>query len=173
MDRPTVGSLFALGDRGPAPQSDLGKVCGSLEVRSRLPWLVIDKHFSFGGKRDCVSSFHRADAYAIQRQIRVFDSDRIQGKIMFTAKDAVAAKKVAADFEANLAQATKNIAIAATTEKEFGPLVEVLKSIKATTNQQTITMEGHGGVEAVVAMFKVWFLRVQAVPVGAPAGRGN
>jgi hypothetical protein len=98
----------------------------------------------------------------------------IQGKIMFTAKDAIAAKKLAAEFEEGLARANKEIAIAATTEKEFGPLVEVLKNIKATTNEQTITMEGHGGAEAVEALFKAMLFRtLRPVPAGAPPGRDN
>jgi hypothetical protein len=66
----------------------------------------------------------------------------IRGKIVFTAKDAAAAKKIAAEFEEGLARAADEIAKAATIDKEFGPVVEVLKSIKATTNEQTITIEG-------------------------------
>jgi hypothetical protein len=95
-------------------------------------------------------------------------TDVITGKVMFTAKDADAAKTLHAKFEAGLARATEEITRAAGAMKELEPLVEVVKGIKLSNKDQTVTFEGKGGPEVIEAAFKsLFFARASApVPVG-------
>jgi hypothetical protein len=92
----------------------------------------------------------------------------IQGKVNFTAKDAEGAKKLAAEFEAGIAKATAELTKQAEVQKELAPLIDVFKSLKVTTKEQTITIEGKGGADAVVATIKSWFTLRQSAPARVP-----
>jgi hypothetical protein len=98
----------------------------------------------------------------------------IKGKVHFTARDADTAKELAAKFEVGLAEMHKEVAREAVRNKELGPVVDVVKSIKVTTNEATITMEGHGGAEAVEALIKAFFMEIgAAAPVRVPPAPGK
>jgi hypothetical protein len=95
----------------------------------------------------------------------------IKGKIHFAARDADTAKKLAAEFEEGLAEMHKHIAREAVRNKDLGPVVEVVKTIKGTTNEATITMEGHGGAEAVQALIKAFLFEAGGAAPAPPAGK--
>jgi hypothetical protein len=96
-------------------------------------------------------------------------TDEIKGKVVFTAKDAEGAKALNAKFEAGMAQATAELTKEVTRRKELEPVLEVLKGIKQSSKDQTVTFEGKGGPETVEAFIKGMFLsRVQSVPVPPP-----
>jgi hypothetical protein len=95
----------------------------------------------------------------------------IKGKIHFTARDADTAAKLAAKFEAGIAQMHKGVAGEATRNKELGSLVDLIKTIKPTANEQTITVEGKGGADAVVALIKAMLFEIRGGAAAPPAGR--
>jgi hypothetical protein len=94
-------------------------------------------------------------------------TDVIKGKVVFTAKDAETAKAVNAKFEAGLAQATAELTREAARQKELEPVLEVLKGIKQSSKDQTITFEGQGTAETLEAFVKAIFMS-RAVSVPAP-----
>jgi hypothetical protein len=95
-------------------------------------------------------------------------TDQIAGKVTISVKDAATAKTLHAQFEAGLAQATAEVTKAVGAMKELEPLLEVMKGIKLSNKEQTITFEGKGGPEAILAAFKgLFFARGgAAVPPG-------
>jgi len=99
--------------------------------------------------------------------------DDIKGKIHFTARDADIAKKLAAEFEAGIAEAHAHIAKEAVRNKDLAPVVEVVKTIKTSANEQTITVEGHGTASAVEALVRAFFFEIGGVgaPTAPPAAK--
>jgi hypothetical protein len=81
----------------------------------------------------------------------------IKGKIHFTTRDADTAKKLAAEFEVGLARMHEEIAREAVRNKDLAPVVEVVKTIKSSVNEQTITTEGKGTAASVEAFIKAMF----------------
>jgi hypothetical protein len=95
--------------------------------------------------------------------------DDIQGTIHFTTRDADTAKKMAAQFEVGLARAHEEITREAVRNKDLAPVAEVVKTIKSSVNEQTITMEGKGTASSVEALIKAWFIEVKReAPVPPP-----
>jgi hypothetical protein len=94
--------------------------------------------------------------------------DNIKGKVTFTAKDADKAKTLGKTMETGLEGAIADIA--KQNSDEFKKLGEVLKTIKVSTKDDTIVMEGHGGADAIQALVAAWFLRGVAVE-SKPAAR--
>jgi hypothetical protein len=98
----------------------------------------------------------------------------IQGKIHFTTRDADTAKKVAAEFEVGLARIHEELAREAVRNKELAPVVEVVKTIKSSVNDQTITTEGKGTAASVEALIKAWFFEIRGgAPVPPPPAPGK
>jgi hypothetical protein len=97
----------------------------------------------------------------------------IKGKVHFAARDADTAKKLAAEFEAGIADMHAHIAREAVRNKELAPIVEVVKTIKSSANEQTITVEGQGTATAVEALVRAFFLEVGGVaaPTAPPAAK--
>jgi len=85
----------------------------------------------------------------------------IKGKIHFTTRDADTAKKMAAQFEVGLARMHEEIAREAVRNKELAPVVEVVKTIKSTVDDQTITTEGKGTAASVEPLIKAWFFEIR------------
>jgi hypothetical protein len=77
--------------------------------------------------------------------------DDIMGKVAFTAKDADKAKALSKTMEAGLESAIADAA--KQNNKEIKTVGEVLKTVKITTKDDTIVMEGHGGADAIQAFF--------------------
>jgi hypothetical protein len=94
-------------------------------------------------------------------------TDVFAGKVTFSAKDAEGAKALHAKFEAGLAEATAELTKAAGAMKDLEPLLEVLKGIKLSNKEQSVTFEGKGGPEAIEAVFKGWFSARAGAPVTA------
>jgi hypothetical protein len=100
-------------------------------------------------------------------------NEDIKGKIHFNAKDADVAKKLGAEFEAGIAEAHAHIAKEAIRNKDLAPVAEVVKAIKSSVNEQTITVEGQGAATAVEALVKAFFLEIGGVaaPAAPPAAK--
>jgi hypothetical protein len=97
-------------------------------------------------------------------------TDLISGKVVFSTKDAGGAKELRAKFEAGLALATAELTKVAGAMKDLEPLLEVVKGIKLSNKEQTITLEGKGGDDVIVAALKGLFLgRAASAPI--PAGK--
>jgi hypothetical protein len=94
-------------------------------------------------------------------------TDVITGKVTFSTKDAEGAKALHAKFEAGLAQATAELTKVAGAMKELEPLLEVVKAIKLSNKEQTVTFEGKGGPEVLEAALKSLFLGRASAPVPA------
>jgi hypothetical protein len=96
-----------------------------------------------------------------------------KAKIHFAAKDADVAKKLAAEFEVGIAQMQKEIAREAVRNEHLTPVLDVVKTIKTSVNDQTLIVEGHGNATAVEALIKAWFFEVggRAAPTAPPAGK--
>jgi copper chaperone CopZ len=96
-----------------------------------------------------------------------------KGKIHFVARDADVAKKLAAEFEAGIAQAQKEIAREAVRNEHLLPVVEVVKTFKTSLNEQTITVEGQGTAASAEALVKAFLLEFggAARPTAPPAAK--
>ena len=89
--------------------------------------------------------------------------DDIKGKVTFTSKDANKAKELAKTFESGIERAINKGA--RENVPEATTMVEVLKSIKTSTKEEKIVMEGHAGAEAIQAFLSVVFtVRLPAPP---------
>jgi hypothetical protein len=97
----------------------------------------------------------------------------IKGKGTLTSPNAETAAKVSEQFQAGLKQAIDEVTKLATVQKEFAPLVDVLKSVKVSAKEDKIMVEGQGGTEAIEALIKSFFFaRASApVPVAPPPGK--
>jgi hypothetical protein len=93
--------------------------------------------------------------------------DDIKGSVTITTTEDDKGKNFAANFQKGLAQGIEETTREAARNKEMAPLVEMLKSIKVTVKDRTITIEGHGGAETVEALIKslFWVGRAEARPV--------
>jgi hypothetical protein len=91
-----------------------------------------------------------------------------KAKIHFTAKDAEIAKKLGAEFEVGLAEVQKEIAREATRNEHLLPVIDVVKSIKSSVDEKTLTVEGKGNAKSAEALIKAWFFEVNRLaPPGA------
>jgi hypothetical protein len=93
----------------------------------------------------------------------------INGKVVFSAKDADSAKALHAQFEAELTKATAQLSVAADGNKALEPLLKAVKEIKLSIKEQTITLDANGGPEVIDAAFKSLFLARAGATV--PAGK--
>jgi hypothetical protein len=87
-----------------------------------------------------------------------------KAKIHFTAKDADIAKKLGAEFEVGLAQAQAEIAREAVRNRDLAPVVDVVKSIKTSVEDQTLTVVGQGNAGAVEGLIRAFLVEIRAVP---------
>jgi hypothetical protein len=94
-------------------------------------------------------------------------SDKLEGKVALTAKDADSATKVAGQIEQGLGQAKAERAGAVNQFKDLAPVFDALDTIKVTTVGKGITLSGHGAPEAVLGFFKAMFV-ARAQPGLAP-----
>jgi len=94
-------------------------------------------------------------------------TDVVTGKVTFSAKDAEGAKAMHAKFDAGLAEATAELTKVAGAMKDLEPLLEVVKGIKLSNKERTVSFEGKGGLEAVEAALKGLFLGWASAPVPA------
>jgi hypothetical protein len=102
-----------------------------------------------------------------------FDKD-IKVRAVIGAKNAAGAEILAKSMTDGLKEAMQHIKQEAATEKELVPVVGVLETVRTTTKDDTITLEGHGSGEAMVALVKAYFMGKpvtpppQAVPKPSP-----
>jgi hypothetical protein len=95
-----------------------------------------------------------------------------KAKIHFTARDADVAKTLGAAFETGINQMQAEIAREVARTKELAPVETVVKTLKSTVKDQTITVEGQGDATAVEALIKSFFLWAGATAAPAvPAGK--
>ena len=73
---------------------------------------------------------------------------------------------LAEKMKEGLKKGIEEITKEAAKEKDRGPLVDALKTVRITAKDKTITLEGHGSGEALIAMVKALFVvRLAEEPV--------
>jgi len=77
-------------------------------------------------------------------------TDVINAKVVVTAKDAEAAKKINAQYAEGLAELTRQFG----TRKDPKPVLDVLKGIKQSRKELAITLEAQCGIDAVEAVVR-------------------
>jgi len=92
--------------------------------------------------------------------------DDIKGKVTFTTKDGNKAKELAKTFETGIERAID--AGAKQNVPEVTTMVEVLKSIKSSTKEEKIVMEGRAGAEAIQAILRYFLLDIAPARAVAP-----
>jgi hypothetical protein len=91
--------------------------------------------------------------------------DEIKGKVTFTTKDANKAKELAKTLEGGIERAINNGA--KENVPEVTTMVEALKSIKTSTKEEKIVMEGHANAGVIQAFFSFAFVGRASAPVRA------
>jgi len=93
--------------------------------------------------------------------------DDIKGKVTFTTKDANKAKELAKTFETGIERAINEGA--KENIPEVTTMVEALKSIKTSTKEEKIVMEGHGNAGVIQAFFSYALVGRASAPTRAVA----
>jgi hypothetical protein len=83
---------------------------------------------------------------------------KLQGKVVFTSKDAESAKKLGGEIETGLGQARGERARAIAMFKDLGPVFDFLDSVRVVPEEKSLTISGDGSPEALVAFIKSFFL---------------
>jgi hypothetical protein len=82
----------------------------------------------------------------------------IQVNAVLTGKEAGQTEMLAEKLKEGLNKGIEEISKQAAKEKEWAPLVDALKTVRITSKEKTITVEGHGSGEALIASIKALFV---------------
>src|SRR5262249_10874122 len=96
--------------------------------------------------------------------------DAIKGKVFITTQDAERAKQMTAMIQEGLTRAEDEVKKVATQKKKSPPRIAAPKWIKPPAKDKTMTLEGQGSAEALVAVVKGFFYFVSSeAPARPPA----
>lgn len=70
-------------------------------------------------------------------------AEELRAEVMLTAVSAAAAEKINEETIRGLVQATTNLVAEVEKQKELAPLLDVLRTVKSTAREKTVTITGH------------------------------
>jgi hypothetical protein len=93
----------------------------------------------------------------------------IKGSTALICKDGDTAKAMGTSIQDGLKSGIAETEKLVAKDKQFAPLVVLLKAIKVAAKDKTVNLQGEGGADGIEAIFKLWFMASEGKDLLPPA----